>query len=158
VVSVVVNYNTKALADRQMSQGRERKETRIHSRSKAKGLEELEDEQMTTQIRKPVVRTERIAAIGLLSLVAMTTWANKANAQSERAPAMMGHIEVTARPVHLAADSLGQIVQKLESLPVIGRMTVTATRLPTLAEQSKQPAGAGEPAVRTRSPRAVLVQ
>jgi len=113
---------------------------------------------MTTQIRKPVMNTARVAAIGLLSLVAMTTWAEKANAQSERAPVLMGQIEVTARRMHLAADSVSQIVQKLESLPLIGRMTVTATRLPTLAEQSKQPASAGEPAVRTRSPRAVLVQ
>lgn len=113
---------------------------------------------MTTQIRKPVMNTARVAAIGLLSLGALTAWAEEANAQSEHAPVLMGQIEVTARPIHLAADSIGQPVQKIESLPLIGRMTVTATRLPTLALQSKQPASAGEPASRTRSPRAVLVQ
>jgi hypothetical protein len=113
---------------------------------------------MTTQIRKPVMNTARVAAVGLLSLAAMTIWADKANAQVERAPALMGHIEVTARPMHIATDSVSQIVQKLESLPLIGRMTVTARRIPTLAEQTSQPASAGEPAVRARSPRAVLVQ
>jgi hypothetical protein len=114
----------------------------------------------------------RVAAIGLLSLVAMTTWANKANAQSEsapamlghievtarRAPAMMGHIEVTARPVRFTADGARLFAHVLDSLPVIGGMTVTATRLPTLVEQSTQPESSGEAAVRTRSPRAVLVQ
>ena len=113
---------------------------------------------MTTQIRKPVMNTARTAALGLLSLIAMTTFAVKADAQSERAPVMMGQIVVTARATHLASDSVSQIVQKLESLPLIGRMTVTARRLPTFAEQSSQPASAGEAAVRSRSPRAVLVQ
>jgi hypothetical protein len=113
---------------------------------------------MTTQIRKPVTSTARIAAIGLLSLVAMTSWADEASAQSDTTPAMMGHIVVTARPLHFTADSVGQIVKAIESLPIIGQLTVTATRLPTLAERGKQPASSGEGAVRTRSPRAVLVQ
>jgi hypothetical protein len=113
---------------------------------------------MTTQIRKPVRTTARVAAIGLLSLVAMTTWASKADAQSQTAPSMIGHIEVTARPLHFTADNVSQILKAFESLPVIGQITVTATRLPTLAEQRKQPESSGEAAVRTRSPRAVLVQ
>lgn len=113
---------------------------------------------MTTQIRKPVMNTARVAAVGLLSLVAMTTWAGKANAQSEPAPVLMGQIEVTARPIHLVADRVSPITAKVDSLPLIGRMTVTARRLPTFAEQSSQPASAGEPAVRSRTPRAVLVQ
>jgi hypothetical protein len=113
---------------------------------------------MTTQISKPVMNTARVAALGLLSLVAMTTWAYKANAQSERAPVLMGQIEVTARPIHLVADSVSQITRSVESLPLIGRMTVTARRMPTFAEQASQPASAGEPAVRNRTPRAVLVQ
>lgn len=113
---------------------------------------------MTTQIRKPVMNTARVAAVGLLSLVAMTTWADKANAQSEAAPVLMGQIEVTARPIHLVADSVSQVTNKGDSLPLIGRMTVTATRIPSVAQQTSQPASAGEPAVRNRTPRAVLVQ
>ncbi len=113
---------------------------------------------MITQIRKPVMNTARVAAVGLLSLVAMTTWADKANAQSERAPVLMGQIEVTARPIHLVADSVSQITHKADSLPLIGRMTVTATRIPSLAQQASQPASAGEAAVRNRTSRAVLVQ
>jgi hypothetical protein len=41
---------------------------------------------------------------------------------------------------------------------MIGSMTVTATRMTSVAERNKLPASGGEPAVRTKSPRAVLVQ
>ncbi len=109
---------------------------------------------MTTQIRKPVSSAARVAAVGIFSLVAIGAWVQNVNAQTTHAPALMGQIEVTARAMHVAIRS----VPNIESTPMIGRMTVTATRLSTLAERSKQPASAGEPAVRTRSPRAVLVQ
>lgn len=109
---------------------------------------------MTTQIRKPVSNAARVVAVGLLSLVAIGAWAQNANAQTVHAPALMGHIEVTARALHVAVRSIPDV----ESVPMIGSMTVTAPRLSTFAERSKQPASTGEPAVRTRSPRAVLVQ
>jgi hypothetical protein len=67
----------------------------------------------------------------------------------------MGHIEVTApRAINVAVREMPVV----ESIPMIGSMTVTATRLTTLVERNQQPASGGEPAVRTKSPRAVLVQ
>jgi hypothetical protein len=109
---------------------------------------------MTTQINKQVSRAARVVAVGLLSLAAMGSMAQGASAQSH-APKLMGHIEVTApRAVTVAIRDIPAI----EAVPMIGSMTVSATRLTTLVEGNKQPASGGEPAVRTKSPRAVLVQ
>ena len=109
---------------------------------------------MTTQINKQVSSAARVVAVGLLSLAAVASWSQDASAES-RAPKLMGHIEVTApRAVTVAIRDIPAV----EAIPMIGSMTVTATRLTTLVERNKQPAGAGEPAVRTKSPRAVLVQ
>ncbi len=109
---------------------------------------------MTTQTPKPVSGTARIVAVGLLSLAATSTWAQDASAQTTHAPKLMGHIEVTARPLSAAVRE----IPDAESVAMIGQMTVTATRLTTFAERNKQPASGGEPVARTRSPRAVLVQ
>ena len=109
---------------------------------------------MTTQIRNKVSGAARVVAVGLFSLAAIAASAQDANAEPH-APKLMGHIEVTAKR---SIDVAVREMPAAESLPMIGSMTVTATRLTTFAEQSKQPASAGEPAVRTRSPRAVLVQ
>jgi hypothetical protein len=122
--------------------------------SEPEGEKEPEDEQMTTQTSKTVSNVARVVAVGLLSLAAIGSYAQDANAQS-RAPKLMGHIEVTApRTVDVAIRD----VPAIESVPMIGSMTVTATRLTTVVERNKQPASAGEPTVRTKSPRAVLVQ
>jgi hypothetical protein len=109
---------------------------------------------MTTQISKRVPSAARVVAIGLLSLAAIGSYAQDATAQSH-APKLMGHIEVTApRVISIAIREMPAV----ESIPMIGSMTVSATRLTSVAERNKQPASAGEPTVRTRSPRAVLVQ
>ena len=109
---------------------------------------------MTTQIRNQVSSAARVVAVGLLSLVAIGASAQDANAGSH-APKLMGHIEVTApRSINVAVRE----IPSAESVPMIGSMTVTATRLTTMVERNKQPASGGEPAVRTKSPRAVLVQ
>ena len=109
---------------------------------------------MTTQIRNQVSGAARVVAMGLLSLIAIGASAQNASADTH-APKMMGHIEVTAtRPVNVAVRDIPNV----ESIAMIGSMTVTATRITTLVERNKQPASGGEPAVRTKSPRAVLVQ
>jgi hypothetical protein len=109
---------------------------------------------MTTQISKRVSSATRVVAIGLLSLAAFGAYAQDATAQSH-APKLMGHIEVTApRVISVAIREMPAV----ESIPMIGSMTVTATRMTSVAERNKLPASGGEPAVRTKSPRAVLVQ
>lgn len=115
---------------------------------------EPEVEQMTTQIRNQVSGAARVVAMGLLSLIGFGASAEDANAETH-APKMMGHIEVTApRAINVAVRE----IPNAESIAMIGSMTVTATRLTTLVERTTQPASAGEPTVRTKSPRAVLVQ
>lgn len=109
---------------------------------------------MTTQISNTVSGAARVVAAGLLSLAAIGSWAQDANAQSH-APKLMGHIEVTAPR---AIDVAIREIPAIESVAMIGSMTVTATRLTTVVERNKQPASGGEPTVRTKSPRAVLVQ
>jgi hypothetical protein len=110
---------------------------------------------MTTQIRNQVSSAARVVAVGLLSLTAIGAGAQAVNAPTSHAPKLMGHIEVTAtRPVNVAVREIPNV----ESIAMIGSMTVTATRLTTVAESDKQSGSAGEPAVRARSPRAVLVQ
>lgn len=118
---------------------------------------EPEDEEMTTQIRRQVSGAARVAAVGLLSLGAVAAFAQNARTVAQPSPALIGQIEVTARALHVAA-SAERALPAIESIPVIGHMTVTATRLPSFAQQNKQPDSAGETPARNRSPRAVLVQ
>jgi hypothetical protein len=109
---------------------------------------------MTTQIRNQVSGAARVLAVGLFSLAAIGASAQDASAETH-APKLMGHIEVTAKR---SIDVAVREMPNADSLPMIGSMTVTATRLTTVAERDQQPASGGEPTVRTRSPRAVLVQ
>lgn len=113
----------------------------------------LEDERVITQIRKPVSSAARVATVGLLSLGAIGAWAQNVSALPAE-PVLMGQIEVTAPALRVAMRS----ITSPESAPMVGSMTVTATRLSSLAERREQPASTGELPVRSGSPRAVLVR
>ncbi len=84
---------------------------------------------MTTQIRNQFVVAAWLATVGLLSLCAVGAWKQSAVAQIETATAPVARIEVTARPLRLAAVSTDHAPPEIESVAFLGRMTVTATRL-----------------------------
>jgi hypothetical protein len=137
-----------------------------------------EDEQMFTQIGKQLKVTAQVAALGLLSVAALGARADSTDivgapafiGQMEviatgiglaDAPAFIGQMEVVATGIRLAdGRAVGAHHRSAQdSTALLGAMTVTATRIPTLADESRQPSSGGEsPVARERTPRAVLVQ
>jgi hypothetical protein len=85
---------------------------------------------MSKQILKPATRAARCAAAGVLSLVGVAASAQGA-AEIARGPVLTGLLEVTATRIRVTASAM----DPTESAPLIGRTTVTATRLSPLAER-----------------------
>jgi len=108
---------------------------------------------MTTRIRNGFKGVASTAAAGLLAVLSMTAATTQASAGTIETAAWLGQIEVTAPVTRLVIKQARAVVANL------GSMTVTATRLSTVADISKPAASAGETEnSRNRSPRAVLVQ
>ena len=121
---------------------------------------------MTTRIRSNGFKgVASVAAAGLLTVLSMTAGATPASAGTIQAAAWLGSMEVTAPVTRAVAKAAKDAIADLGSMTVtavttnLGAMTVTATRIPTVASRAATAPSAGETdSPRTRAPRAVLVQ
>ncbi len=121
---------------------------------------------MTTRIRSNGFKgVASVAAAGLLAVLSMTTGATQASAGTADAATWLGSIEVTAPVTRHVAKVAKDAIADLGSMTVtavttnLGAMTVTATRIPTVASRAATAPSTGETDnARARSPRAVLVQ
>lgn len=107
---------------------------------------------MTTRIRRGFKGVSVVAA-GLLAVLSMTT-ATQASAGARDTAAWLGQMEVTATVTKVVKRQAHNMIADL------GSMTVTATRVSTVASASTADAAStGETeTTRAKSPRAVLVQ